>query len=152
MAMVQTRGIMQEIMWDISQQCLNIEHQQQEHYSYRIALNKCSCFNKRAPSTFWWNIPSTLAKIGQKWAKMAEKSLLFLWTPWIQQGVCSCAGSVHELVRLPLSWRYYSVVQEWGIPILSDRDVGVNSTHWSGDFLRQYQVLGSERLLIIFNR
>ncbi len=41
-------------------------------YKYLIVLSKRTCLNKRAPSTFWWNI---LLKIGKKLVKNVQNWL-----------------------------------------------------------------------------
>ena len=44
---------------------------------HSIVLNKCSCLNKHAPSTFWWiNIP---LKIGENRSKMSKNGWKSLW-------------------------------------------------------------------------
>ena len=51
-------------------------------FTYRISPNKRACPNKRALSTFWWNM---LPKIGLNWSKMTKISwkfsILSSWTP-----------------------------------------------------------------------
>ncbi len=52
-------------------------------WCYRIVLNKCSCLNKRSPSSFWWSIQVLMewtpkrVKKGDKWAKMAGEHLCY---------------------------------------------------------------------------
>ncbi len=80
-------------------------------YRCRILPNKCACLNKHAPSTFWWIIP---LKIGKTWSKMSKDSWktprIFLWSPWIHQGVCQHAGSVY-LVK-------YGILKMWACGLL----------------------------------
>ena len=108
---------------------------------YRILPNKCACLNKRAPSTFWWNISLKIGENLSEMSKISWKNLtILLWTPWFHQGVWQRTWSVylvkygswslrsgHLLCRMFIAAKFDSAVTcffdlRWGV---------IYHFHWS---------------------